>query len=131
MIWRHALETLETWSNERGYFVNFEKSGDTCICHLSKIIEINSSFSEEIQTYLLLHECGHALIFEYEGTFNYSKFRNDENADNHKIFRLIEEVEAWKRGFTLAKKLKIKINEEKWENEIKDAIEKYAKWSVK
>jgi Zn-dependent peptidase ImmA (M78 family) len=73
--WVQAINILEVWANERGYHVEFCENGDNSICSVSKIIEINSSISVENQVYYLLHECGHALVFDNGSFYNFDKNR--------------------------------------------------------
>jgi hypothetical protein len=130
---REDLDDLENWANDKGYFVNFTKDGDDSICYISKMIEINSSSSLEKQVMRLLHECGHVLIFENGGTYSFENVKDDDGKLTHdeRTLRVIEEIEAWGRGFKLAKRLSIKLDKEKWEKSVVDAIGKYINWAVK
>ena len=129
--WKSHLEDLEGWANDKGYFVNFSKDGDDSICFFSKTIEINSSASLEKQVFRMLHECGHVLIFENGGNYSFENVRDDTQAlvKSEKTLRVIEEIEAWNRGFKLAKRLSITLDVEKWEKSVLDAIGKYINWA--
>lgn len=130
-LYKEYLEILTEWVEGRGYHVDFQKGGDNCICQITKIIEINSSASLEKQVYCLLHECGHALIFDNGSFWEYDKknlLQNKETSLN-KVYTVIEETEAWERAFKLATRLKIPIDKQKWENEVIDAMKKYIKWA--
>lgn len=130
--WTGSLEALVVWAFDRGYHVEFVKNGDDCICHISKTIEINSSNPLENQVMYLLHECGHALIFDNGGFLDFAYVRDKENAgtSKFKVYRLAEEIEAWKRGFNLANRLKIPLNDEKWDRAVVRAIKKYINWAA-
>jgi hypothetical protein len=131
-IFRDYLDSLTSWVTDKGYHVEFQKGGDTCICRVNKIIEINSSVPLERQVYLLLHECGHALIFENGSVWKYDDNRSSssEQTDSTKVFTVIEEIEAWERAYKLAKRLNIEINDKKWNKEVADAIKKYIDWAA-
>jgi hypothetical protein len=131
--WIQARNILEVWANERGYFIDFRKDGDNSICSVSKIIEINSSIPVETQVYYLLHECGHALIFDNGSFYNFEQIKkaHPEENDYHRVFVILEEAEAWKRAYNLAKRLFIDIDEDRWKSEVVDALSKYVKWAAK
>jgi hypothetical protein len=129
---KSAIECLASWAVDKGYHVSFEKKGEDSICHISKQIEINNSMPNEIQFYRLLHECGHALIFENGGSIDYkSKDLDSPDNSDKRTYIVIEEIEAWKRGLTLAKRLKLPVDDKKWEAAMISAIKKYIKWAAK
>ena len=128
---KQAIECLVSWAESKSYTVEFAKNGDDSICKISKQIEINNSRPPEVQFYRLLHECGHALIFENGSKLNFEP-NIQPKQDNSQIRTLtvIEEIEAWKRGLTLAKRLKIPVDEKKWESAMLSAIRKYIVWAA-
>jgi len=130
MEWNKHLDSLIVWASDRGYHVELSDKGDNCICHISKIIEINSTCSLEKQVTYLLHECGHALIFENGSVHNFEEKRKySKNTVAQKVFTVIEEVEAWKRGRDLAKRLHIEIDDVSWEKSMVKALKKYINWA--
>lgn len=130
MDWTIHIENLTNWANDRGYHVEMVKNGDDSICHISKTIEINSSSKPSVQAIRLLHECGHALIFDNGSKFNFKEKREySKNTVAYKVFAVIEEVEAWKRGKELAKRLDIPIEEAEWEADMVRALKKYINWA--
>ena len=46
-----------------------------------------------------------------------------------RVAKITEELEAWKRGERLARRLGIKINEEKFDKVRSDAIMSYIEWA--
>ena len=114
--WTQAINILEVWANERGYFIDFRENGDNSICSVSKIIEIDSSIPVETQVYYLLHECGHVLVFENGSFYNFKHIKKayPEEDEHHRVFVVLEEAEAWKRAFKLAQRLFIDIDENRW-----------------
>jgi hypothetical protein len=130
MDWTIHINNLTHWANDKGYHVEMVKNGDDSICHISKHIEINSSAKPQVQVIRLLHECGHALIFENGSSFNFKEKRTyPETSVGYKVFAVIEEVEAWKRGRELGKRLGIPIEEAEWEKDMVRALKKYINWA--
>jgi len=126
------LDTLVFWATSKGYHVEFTKGVDSCICHITKIIEINASVSMDNQVIHLLHECGHALIFDNGSVFNFKGKKNydlETQNDGDRIYTVIEEAEAWRRGRELAKRLKIEVDEDVWEGSMIDALKEYINWA--
>lgn len=130
MDWTIHINDLIHWANEKGYHVEIVKNGDDSICPISKIIEINSCLKPSVQVIRLLHECGHVLVFENGSIFNFKDKRDyKKESTPHKVFSVIEEVEAWKRSKELAKRLKIPIEEAEWEEDMVKALKKYINWA--
>lgn len=128
--WEESLDELEMWAMERGYYVSYAAGGDNCICRVSKLIEINSSCSIDKRVVYLLHECGHALIFENGSVSQFKDKRNyNKNTVSHKVFVVMEEIEAWKRGRSLARRLRIPIDDVEWEKSMVKALKKYINWA--
>lgn len=130
MDWKQYLNSLIIWADNRGYHVEFIKGGDDSICYISKLIIINSSLPAETQVIRLLHECGHALIFDNGSVFNFKDKRSyDENSTAHKVFSVIEEAEAWRRGRELATRLHIPMDDMLWERSMVKALKKHINWA--
>lgn len=121
------------WLDKRSYYVEFSKTGDDSVDRFNRTISINTTRSPETQLHVILHECGHILVFESDTIVSgidevLNKY--SEKSKIHKTFTVIEEVEAWKRGLKLAKKLGIPINKEKWNKDVARAIYKYMLWAT-
>lgn len=127
MSWSEYLDSLEVWAVNNGYCVIFDKDLESCICYKSRIIEINASYSKKEQVMSMLHECGHALIFENgSSVYDFEKFEGlKEKTVASKVFEVIEEIEAWKRGKELARRLRIPIDDVSWDRTMAEAIKKY------
>ena len=125
-----AISALVVWLEEKGYHVDFDRKGDDSVDTANKIVSINNTRTPETQLYILLHECGHVLIHCNEDIVKYKDVqeRFAEKTNIHKVFTVMEEVEAWKRGKRLAKKFGININEEKWNKDVSRALNKYMRW---
>tara|TARA_B100000131_G_scaffold274990_1_gene277292 strand:- start:903 stop:1316 length:414 start_codon:yes stop_codon:yes gene_type:complete len=126
------IAKLIDWADQKGYVVLLDRYGDDSICYESRIISIKSTRKEEIQLHTLLHECGHLLVHKNGSVHEFDLVKDiyRESSQIVKTYNVIEEIEAWKRGRTLANKLDIEINEEKWQREVSRAITKYMKWAL-
>jgi hypothetical protein len=127
-----AIDTLVGWLDSKDYFVEFDRKGDDSVALADKIVSINTTRSIETQLYVLLHECGHVLIHNNDYIIGYREVQENfkEKSDIHKVFQVMEEAEAWKRGKHLARRLGIKINEEKWNKDLSRAMNKYIRWAA-
>jgi|TARA_Y100000287_G_C14232269_1_gene362532 hypothetical protein len=127
-----SVSTLLVWLENKGYYVDFDRKGDDSVDTSNKIVSINNTRSLETQLYILLHECGHILIHNNEDIVKYKDVQEKfgEKTKINKVFTVMEEVEAWKRGKSLAKRLNIKINEEKWNKDLSRALYKYILWAA-
>jgi hypothetical protein len=127
-----AMNALVAWLDEKGYSVDFDKKGDDSVALADKIVSINTTRSAETQLYILLHECGHVLIHHNDRLIGYREVQEnfEERTDIHKVFQVMEEAEAWKRGRYLARRLGIEVNEEKWNRDLSRALNKYIKWAA-
>ena len=128
-----SISQVVVWLEERGYYVEFDNAGDDSVDRIAKVVSINTTRSEETQLYIILHECGHILVAESDIIVNgidevLEKYSYSSKI--YKTFTVIEEVEAWKRGLALARRLKIPINKEKWNRDVSRAIYKYMLWAT-
>ena len=132
MIHEEAIGALEYWAYTKGYYVEFARNGDDSVDRESKIISINTTRSEETQLYTLLHECGHILVYGSDKIMNTQEVTDNysEKSNIHRVFTVIEEVEAWKRGLALANRLGISVNKTKWNRDVVRALKLYMKWCL-
>ncbi len=133
MDWEKNFWRVVNWAEDRGYFVDIE-GNDNCMCHKSKIIELDvSQTNYEVKTYILLHESGHALIHFSPGKMNLlpAERRTEKILNIEEKTRVVlEEAEAWKRGYRLGIRLGIPIDNKTWETEQAEALSKYMKWAL-
>ena len=128
-----SISTIMHWIERRGYYIEMVRNGDDAVDRESKIMSINSSRSLETQLHIMLHECGHILVYENDSIVNGAEEVLTKYSDNSKIFKIftvIEEIEAWKRGLSLAKRLGIPINKKKWNKDVARAIGSYMEWAL-
>ena len=92
------------------------------------VISINSSKGIEQQLFVLLHEAGHVILRSNPAEFA-SRFPDscrDTLCGRIEILR--EEVLAWEKAHEVADRLGIAVEEEKWKENYRDALEKYIRW---
>jgi Zn-dependent peptidase ImmA (M78 family) len=78
------------------------------------------------QIYSLLHECGHALAFQskqsYKNNFptlhkhRFKEAKINKRRNLFKVETIIEEWDAWRRGFALSERLDLDLNQEDYYN---------------
>jgi len=132
MDYNEAIASLVYWAQNYGYDVQLDRYGDDSIDEESRIISINTNNSLETQMYTLLHECGHLLIYKNGTPFKVNDIINkySERTKIHRVFRVVEEAEAWKRGRALARRLYIELNDDKWNRAVARALKRYMEWAI-
>ena len=132
MDYNEAIASLVCWAQDYGYDVQLDRYGDDSIDEESRIISINTNSSLETQLHTLLHECGHLLIYKNGTPFKINDVINkySERTKIHRVFRVIEEAEAWKRGRALARRLYIELNDDKWNRAVARALKRYMEWAI-
>ena len=133
MSHNNSIGTVLSWFDKKGYIVEFDRNGDDSVDRENKLVSINNTRSLETQLHVMLHEAGHVMVYESDSIVNGIEevlIKYSEKSKIHKTFTVIEEVEAWKRGLKLAKRLGVKINKEKWNKDVARAIYKYMLWAT-
>ena len=130
MVVRYAEDVL-------GYMViEGPNHVDRCMPDV-KIIKIYSLNGVESRLFALLHECGHALIRRNHDSFK-AKYpaHAEHDGDRRKesaAFRLStleEEIDAWKRGWNLAKRLGLSIDRGAWDKQRTKFLMTYVVWAA-
>jgi len=124
--------------NEYDVYTSFEKDGTDeywfdpeKFAEDKGIISIDSSRSPEHQLYVLLHEAGHVVLRSDINRFN-NRFPDLSRTTLHGRLEILkEEVLAWDTSVEIADRLGIKIDQEKWKRNYRNALEKYTKWVLK
>ncbi len=136
-IWKSQIQVLEEYCAGKGWEVEYvsrmDPNADTAIIHKSKII-IHKDRSKEIMFYMLLHEIGHMMLCQnnsmYTERYN-AVFEAFHRASlTHKIKRVEEELDAWKTGFKLSKRLKLYVNRRRFEQIKSRCVTTYLMWAV-
>jgi hypothetical protein len=128
---RDQIEKVETYLEEkRNIFVIFDRKLGNFYC--GETITINTCQNLEYQLHTLLHEAGHALIRADKKKFQqrYPGLQKRKNSKSYKLDTLKEEIEAWDRGYRLANRLSIPLNEYTWRKHSENCLHDYVKWVV-
>jgi len=132
---KKSFEVVELWLYDRGYIVNQYTDAEDSVYYDAGEILINSRKHPESKFYTLLHECGHILINDNrDRLFNLSRetqaiMGGPKHSRKKRVAVISEEIEAWKRGERLAKRLGLKINEDKFDRCRANAIMSYIEWA--
>jgi hypothetical protein len=130
------LQILVDWCNVRGIKVNFCRREGGIFYQKNKLIKISARLSHEQQFFILLHECGHYLIggkekherfgmgYSQVGVVSSKRF-------HHRVDIVDEELEAWYRGFKLARRLKLLINKERFDKTRVKMLKSYFAWALR
>ena len=124
---------LVLWIESKGYIVIEECRSADYILFEDKEIFINSQYKWENKLYTLLHECGHYLLNETKDTFLemypvYPPAIVDKRVVNslaYKVSILSLELKAWERGWRLAKRLNLIIDQKNYHKSMVEALWTY------
>lgn len=136
-VFKNCLKKITKWLKKKNYTIILHNGIDS-VCFTDKKVYIGQRSSMENQIYSLLHECGHILQHQKKSVFNKSfKYQHYAQEDKRKarsyayrISVLEEEIDAWKRGKKLAYKLKIDIDENKFEKYKAKYTMTYVNWAA-
>ena len=136
-IFNWQFEDIKEWAKKYGVKIYLERDADDRYESTEKKIVINSRLHPERRYYTLLHECGHLLIdrnwqaFERENPmFATSCDKRGAKSKAYRVSTVAEEIEAWKRGRRLSKKLGHVIDDEIYDTLISDNVMSYIEWAA-
>ena len=137
VIFIERLSRAVEWCTGRGLTVVFAKKPAGVFDGGNKEIVISSRAAPERQLYYLLHEAGHFLVGRQE---RHERFVSGYPAGvedpalkktfKYKITCLEEELEAWHRGWKLAKRLRLGLDRESWDVVRMECLRSYAEWTT-
>lgn len=135
--WLEQIRNLESYCAEKGWMVKYvakTPGADSAWPDSNRII-IQKDRKSEVTFYYFLHELGHMLICQNKNSYSdkYSAIYDDfhANSQTHKVVRIEEELEAWKVGYKLARRLKLSVNRRNFEQIKSRCIMTYFTWAVK
>lgn len=124
-----GLARVLEWCEERSVKVSFAAVPDGEFDPNLMSIKICGRSTPESQLFWLLHECGHFLIAKHDKRVNRGKaHRVDARSLIAKVEVLAEEIEAWNRGQSLAKRLRIFIDRSRFNTFKATAVNTYMLW---
>jgi hypothetical protein len=141
------LLKIENWCTKKKIKVVYKTGVISNYDDFKRTITINKTCTLANKFYTLLHECGHALIMDnsikskvkrknHPGRFTARDWYSDiKKIRKHHVNEMVvdvidEETEAWRRGEQLAKRLKIKYDQNEFNKAKFDALMSYVKWGV-
>jgi len=143
ILFEDGISTVSMWLHDKGWTIDFDYLNKDEMSPTEKLVTVNTRQGIEKQLYSLLHECGHVLVqqnwLRYEKDYPATAKMNCypsvnkrlERTPKYKVDVLSEEIEAWKRGKTLAKRLGIFLDEKKYNDLASRCIFSYVKWASK
>ncbi len=134
---KRQFEEISQWAKKYNVDVSLESGTDDRYESSEKKIFINSRLGAEARYYTLLHECGHLLVDKNWKTFERDNPMYASSCDlriaKSKAYRVsivAEEIEAWKRGRRLAKKLGHRVDDKKFDKMISENVMTYIDWAA-
>lgn len=135
-----GLNKLQRWAESKGYYVDIFGNCEDYIDSNTKEIHICSRQTLENQLYGLVHECGHLLIHHNRESYKKNfplNFQREIHGKKHtlrskrgKVDEIAEEIEAWRRGKSLMKRLGIWYDEKKFDKLAADCVFTYVETAV-
>ncbi len=131
-LWNKQFNDLVQWVKKKKYSVKCYTDADDRLDFETLTIHIDSRQHAENRFYTLLHECGHLLISNSCEQFQKDHPVYASSTDTRKsrgkayqVSLVAEEIEAWKRGRRLANRLKLHVNNEKFDKVMSECIMTY------
>lgn len=133
----YKLTRVIEWCSRRGLSVVFRAQSGGIYNHVEKILEVSYRSYPEMQLYTLLHEAGHHLIWcsapklykeRYEK--GYQRVFESDHTPQHKIDAIAEELEAWYRGWKIAKRLRLGLDKKKYTSCRDKNVRTYFRWAL-
>lgn len=132
--WQKQLTTLERYVSSKKWTVRYlKKAKNDWADWERKRISLKKRANQEILFYIFLHELGHMLLFQNGRAYS-SKYEEvfDEFTGGTQpvsIARIEEELEAWRTGARLAKRLKLKTDRRNFEKVKSKYVMTYIRWA--
>ena len=130
------LAVVVDWCRSKHIEVMFGKIPGGSYNAIEKTIRISCRSLPEKQLHMLLHECGHHLIGFDEADerfgmgYPYVEDPNINTTFHHRIACLEEEIEAWNRGWKLAKRLDLDLSRHDFDRVRLECLRTYVKWAA-
>ena len=124
-LFEAGIEDLIEWTNKKGYDIEFDYCVHDEYRPDDRMITISTRQGLEKQLYSILHECGHLILQNNDDLYNakypssakmanYNSNRTLERSVGYKVDVMTEEIDAWKKGKDLAKRLNIYVDEDNY-----------------
>jgi len=135
------ISVLVTWLESTGWSVRWytgKDSNDEASLD-DKMVSIGRRQTSRHQYYSLLHECGHVDLLtgpresrsgEPHGYLDLWYGKCNSRTLRHRVAVVMDEISAWQRGETLAKKLGLSIDTDKYRDFRNRNLKSYFAWCV-
>ena len=137
-MWSEHLEKLVAWVTEQGWEVDLRAGNTDEVNEETMKIKLNSTrSSRETICYTLLHEIGHAILFQqtdYGERFVdvvEAKQKKSYGGNKYRVGRVEEELAAWAVGLDVGKQLGIPVNLSSFNKVKSKAVMTYFKWAAR
>ena len=131
-----GIEKLVEWANKKHVDVQFGYKMSDEYRPADSLITINTHYGLENRLYALLHECGHLLLTNNEKSYvkkypssarmwYYTRNRRIENSKKYKVDVISEEIDAWRKGREIAKRLNIYVDDKNYYSLMTDCVYTY------
>ena len=133
-----GIDKLSDWVHKKGYSIEFDYCVRDEFHPADKTITISLRQGPEKRLYSLMHECGHLILHHNEKLYAkkypsstkmayYNSNHRLERSPKYKIDILSEEIDAWRKGQDLAKRLNFYIDEENYYSIMAICVYSYVK----
>lgn len=132
-FWEIQFSKLASWAATKNYKVECLSDAEDQLDFYTRTISINSRQHAENRFYSLAHECGHLLI-----SGSAEQFQKDhpvyafsgkpglrQKTRAYQVSLIAEEIEAWKRGRRLVKRMRMYIDDEKFDKLMSGCVMSY------
>ena len=132
--WKKQIVSLEKYVAKKGWNVVYsETAKNDCADWSKKTVTLKPRANKEVLFYVFLHELGHMLLFQNNRSYS-SKYKEvfDEFTGGTKpvsLARIEEELDAWRTGLRLAKRLKLKVDRRNFEKTKSKYAMTYITWA--
>jgi len=118
----HSLDLIESWLDKKGFVLckSKKKTIEDEVDFERKVVFLSLRSSSINQLYSLLHECGHVIIrcrkdyhIKYKAYCMISEQELPPNMQSS-VEEVEEEINAWREGENLCRKLSIEINTDEY-----------------
>lgn len=129
------LERIVRWCRRKGIEVRFSGTRSSMYSPLNRRINMSSRLRPTKQVAVLLHECGHSLVTDGSNNdrfgMGYSQAdRRTWRTLEHRFTILDEEMEAWRRGWNLSRRLGLSITKDVFNAVRFDCLKSYLHWTL-
>lgn len=131
------MESTIEWARARGVKVFFVKTQGATYHVGLKMVTICSMLPPVNQSIVLLHEIGHHLIGhrgDEDDRFVAGYLQQNTPSANknfrHRLACIEEEIEAWNRGWKLAKRLDLRLERKEFDEFRVKCLKSYMQWGI-